>query len=516
MTQSTQPSAPRSSDYDDDEIDLLDLVKAFLATWKVWLISLILVTGLYGAFLAAKILLVSDEVTYSKPIRLTFPNAHKFEFPSGAPFSFGDIVAPAVVQLAHERNNLDEYDMSVADLQGSLSAAPYAPTYPLILERYNRLMSDKRLTVEQLEVLRARLDGELDQATRGTVIISMRLDKHYLPTSVASKVLSDIPAIWAERAIKDKGVLDLNIELASSKSLNAELIQKVEYMIVSDLLAEKLKLLNDNIKKLLEFDGVLTVADPETGMRLTDLQNAISDHSRYVIDELMSPIRYLGLSRDSQLSIFYYEDRLKKLKMELALLNNQASLAKDAYDNYRRSEQVASRGADASAPMVVSQLAGDTLDKILQMSGESEREAYKQGLNEQWLEFNLKAARVKSSINDVELILGSLQESSKNLDAQGLETHQRYLDRVNDSLPAILSQMDQYFKVTERIYNQLNIEAVGVRDRLYTPIINGVIADKGSLELKKTILVWFALLFLTSAVIVPTAMIRSAMKKRRA
>src|SRR5690606_6102366 len=146
--------------------DLLDLVKAFLATWKVWLVALILVTGLYGAFLAAKILLISNEVTYSKPIRLTFPNAHKLEFPSGAPFSFGDIVAPAVVQLAHQRNNLDEYDMSVADLQGSLSAAPYAPTYPLILERYSRLMGDKRLTVEQLEVLQARLDGELDQATR--------------------------------------------------------------------------------------------------------------------------------------------------------------------------------------------------------------------------------------------------------------------------------------------------------------------------------------------------------------
>lgn len=405
--------------------------------------------------------------------------------------------------------------MSVADLQSSLSAAPYAPTYPLILERYNRLMGDKRLTVEQLDVLQTQMTAELDQATRGTVLISMRLKKHSLPESVASKVLSDIPAIWAERAIKDKGVLNLSIELASSASLNVGLIKKVEYMIVSDLLDEKLKLLKDNIEKLLKFDGALTVADPETGMHLMDLQTAISDHSRYVIDELMSPIRYLGLSRDSQLSIYYYEDRLKKLKMELALLNSQAGLAKEAYDNYRNSEPAAARGADAATPMVVSQLSSDTLDKILQMSGESARESYKQGLNEKWLEFKLKAAQVKSSIDDVDLILLSLQEASVKLDAAGMEAYQIYMDRVNESLPEILSQMDQYFKVTERIYNQLNIETVGVRDRLYTPITNGVIANKGSLELKQTILIWFALLFLTSAIVVPAAMLRNAIKKRK-
>jgi hypothetical protein len=499
-------------DQHDDEIDLLDLVKALLATWKIWLIALILVTGLYGAFVAAKILFVSSEVTYSKPIRLTFLNAHNFVFPNGAPFSFGDIVAPAVVQTAHQRNRLDEYGMSVADLQGSLSAAPYAPTYPLILERYARQMADKRLTIEQLAQVQARMESELAQATAGTVLISMRLNKHYLPESVASKVLSDIPAIWAERTIKDKGVLNLDIELVSSKSLNPDLIQQVEYMIVSDLLGEKLKLLRENINKLSKFEGVLTIVDPETDMKLADLENAIDDLSRYVIDDLMSPVRYLGLSRDPQLSIFYYEDRLKKLTMELALLDNQARLAKDAYDNYRRSEHVVAPGGDVSGT-TVSQFGGDTLDKLLQMSGESEREAYKQRLNEQWLEFNLSAARVKNSIDDVELILLSLRAADESQSPEQVEKHQSYLDRVNTSLPTILNQLDGYFKVTERIYNQLNIETVGIRDRLYSPITNRVITEKESLEIKKTILVWFALLFLTSAVVVPATMIRNAMKQ---
>lgn len=509
------PSSANPADRMDDEIDLLGLVKAVLATWKIWLIALVVVTGLYGAYQASKVVILSNEVTYAKPIRLTFPDAHRLQFPNGSPFAFGDIIAPAVVQLAHQRNRLDDYGMTVADLQGSLSAEPYAPTYPAIIEKYRHLLADKKLNYEQAEEIQERLQAELDQASRGSVLISMRLDKAQLPESVASKVLSDIPAIWAERAIKDKGVLDLNIDLSSSRSLNIDLIQKVEYMIVSDLLDEKVELLRSNIKKLSEFEGVSTVADPETGMKLPDLMNAIDDLNRYVIDELMSPVRYLGLSRDPELSVYYYEDRLKKLRMELSLLQNQAALAKEAFDTYRRAERVT--GGGESSSMVVSQLGGDTLDKLMQMSGESEREAYKQRLSQQWLDFNLRAAGVKSRITDVELIIISLTEAAKKRNGNArLEAHQLYLDRVNEALPGILEQLTNYFDVTGRIYNQLSVEAVGVRDRLYSPVTSRVLTEKEGLDIKNIIMVWIALMFLTTVIVIPVVMIRNAMKKASA
>lgn len=512
MTSLPQPSDQQSQAHrDHDEIDLLGLLKSVLATWKIWLIALVLVSALYGAYQASKILLLSNEITYAKPIRLIFPDAHKLQFPNGAPFSFGDIIAPVIVQAAHQRNHLDEYNMSIADLQGSLSAEPYAPTYPIIVKKYHGLLADKKLSFDQAEELQRRMNAELDQAARGTVLISMRLENSQLPESVASKVLSDIPAIWAERAIKDKGVLDLNIQLASSRSLNAELIQKVEYMIISDLLDEKLGLLHENIEKLSEFDGISTIADPETGMKLADLTNAIDDLGRYVINELMSPVRYLGLSRDSQLSIYYYEDRMKKLKLNLSLLQHQAALAKNAFDNYKGTEQ--RLGASDASATTVSQLAGDSLEKLMQMSGESEREAYKQKLNQQWLDYNLQAAQIENRIADVALIVASLHEADNvpvNIgDGAG---HQIYLENVKTELPGILAELSDYFDVTQRIYNQLNIEAIGVRDRLYSPITNRVLAQSEGLNLKSVILVWFALMFLTSIIVIPTVMVRNAMK----
>lgn len=513
MTSITPHLSAHPADRMDDEIDLLGLVKAVLATWKAWFIAVVLVTAAYGAFQASKLVALSNEVTYAKPIRLTFPDAHKLQFPNGSAFAFGDIIAPAVVQLAHQRNRLDDYGMTVADLQGSLSAEPYAPTYPAIVEKYRKVLSDKKLSFEQVEEIQGRMQAELDQASRGSVLISMRLDKAQLPESVASKVLSDIPAIWAERAIRDKGVLNLDIKMSSSRSLNPDLIQKVEYMIVSDLLDEKLGLLRENIAKLSAFEGVATIADPETGMKLPDLTNAINDMNRYVIDELMSPIRYLGLSRDPELSVYYYEDRLKKLRMDLSLLQNQAALAKEAFDTYRRTERVAGTGGE-SPSMMVSQLGGDTLDKLMQMSGESERETYKQRLNQQWLDLNLRAAEVKSRITDVELIIISLTEAAKKHNGgANLEAHQLYLDRVNEALPQILDQLSSYFDVTERIYNQISIEAVGVRDRLYSPVTSRVITEKEGLNIKSLIITWIALLFITTVIVIPVVMIRNALKK---
>lgn len=144
MTSITPHLSARPADRMDDEIDLVGLVKAVLATWKAWFIAVVLVTAAYGAFQASKLVALSNEVTYAKPVRLTFPDAHKLQFPNGSAFAFGDIIAPAVVQLAHQRNHLDDYGMTVADLQGSLSAEPYAPTYPAIVEKYRKLLSDKK------------------------------------------------------------------------------------------------------------------------------------------------------------------------------------------------------------------------------------------------------------------------------------------------------------------------------------------------------------------------------------
>src|SRR5690606_39773501 len=118
----------------------------------------------------------SDEQVFQKPIKLTFPGAHDLKFASGARFRYSDIVAPAVVQKVYERNNIASLGISPTQFQNSLTAFPYSPEYPAIYEKHIRRMSDKKLTQEQLDQIRAQMKAELDQASRGAAVISWRVN----------------------------------------------------------------------------------------------------------------------------------------------------------------------------------------------------------------------------------------------------------------------------------------------------------------------------------------------------
>lgn len=515
MTQNAQYPSIKSNVGDNaDEIDLLNVLSSVFKTRKIWLLSVIIASLVFGAIKAIECLRMAPEAAYSKPIRLTFPNAQKLIFPSGAKFSYSDIVAPSVVQAAYERNNLGKYDLSVADLQGGLSATPYSPTYPFIIERYNKLLGDKRITPDRIAELQEALKIELEQATGGEALISLRLKDKDLPSEVINKVLDDVPAIWAERTIKEKGVLNVNAQLATANSLNVELIKNEEPLIAGDLLDQKIKLLKKNINALTEFEGSQSITDPQTGMRLMDLNYAVDDLNQYVIGNLFAPVRLLGLSSSPKTSAFYFEDKINKLKVKLASAEKQAAAIKDSNSPYLQYERTGTttRSDSNAAQNVTPQLSIDMLDKLVSLSSEMDRETYKQKINNDWINLTREISETEGSISEAQRIYTALQKAASQSGAS--DEAKQYLDEVKNTLPSLLETLKNYFAVSERIYYQLSAESVGIRDQLYIPIIDGVITQKTLFDIKTTFLTWLALMFLTTVIVVPTCMIRNALKEK--
>ena len=505
-----QPSYPNSN---NDEIDILGLFRSVLATWKFLVLSLILVTLAFGVSKSINLSYTITESIYSKPIRLTFPNANKLIFPSGAKFSYSDIVAPAVVQVAYERNKLSNFGFSISDLQAGLSAAPYAPTYPLVIKKYEKLMSDKKLTVDQLNDIQRQMEKEIDQITSGEALITLRLTNKELPKDVVQNVLNDIPAIWADRAMKEKGVLSINAQLASVNSLNSELITITDDVQLGDLLTEKLTLLKKNIRALSSYEGSQSIADPKTGMRLMDLSFAIDDFGSFVVADLVSPLRQLGLSKDVRSSLYYYDDKSNRLKILLAGQKNEVEAVKEAYDSYTNYERKANdSGKDVQSGNFVSpQLSADMFDKLVSLSGDSTREKYKQQLNEQRFALTRAISETEGKLADTQLVLNALQKFAAG-GGKLSPTDEQYLAKVKAQLPSVISKLQDFFGVSERIYNQLSIESVGIRDQLYIPVTNTIMSKRVFLDVKETIITWLALMFLTTVIVVPFCMIRNAMK----
>jgi hypothetical protein len=507
---------PQHHQSSDDDIDLLGLLQSVFKTWKVWLVSMIVISIIFLGIQAFKVLIKdSDETVFSKPLRLTFAGAHKQVFPSGAKFNYSDIVAPAVVQQAFDRNKLDNFGLNIADLQGGLTATPYAPTYPLIIERYNKLMADKKLTPDHIAELKKQLEKELEQATTGEVLISWRLSEQSIPKSVAEKVLNDIPAIWADQAIKEKGVFEINANLATANSLNAKLILNEEILVASDILTEKLSLLKINIEELSKFEGAQTITDPQTGMRLIDLNNAIDDLNNYGIRNFTAPIHIYGLTSTPELSSYYYMDKLNNLKIKLTSLQSQANAVKESLTSYNKNDQASSliNSNGNNSPALMTQLGSDMLDKLVSLSSDADREKYKQQLNTKWLAFTKDIAETQSKITATELIVKALEKTSSQ-SAKISAEHAKYLARAKAKLPEILQQITDYFAVSERIAKQLRAETVGIKEQLYIPITHTIMENSESFDIKGMIISWLALLFLTSILVVPGFMIRNALREK--
>lgn len=496
-----QPSPP------NDEIDLLSLLKSALATWKHVLIALVIVSAVYGGIKAAQVSLLTTEVSYSKPIRLMFPNAHKLQFPNGAKFSYSDIVAPAVVKIAYDRNRIKEYDISVAELQAALTAAPYSPGYPLIIKRYGMLMGDKRLTADQLGELQAQMEKDLRQATAGEALITLRLDRKELPREVANRLLNDIPAIWADLAIKQKGVLNINIQLASANSINKDLILNKDPIVASDIIGEKLQTLKFNISKMSEFEGAQSVVDPVTGMKILDLTYAAEDMGSYLLGGLVAPIRELGLTDSPQKTIYYYQDRIKKLNLQLTSLNRKAASVKTIYDSYTQS---ASNNAVAAGNNTsISEINSDLVDKLLSLSGDADKQRYRQELHDNWISLMGQIADIELNIQDAEQILTAVK---KSIGIQKTDEYQAYLESTTKEMPVLLNKLVDFYQISERLYSQLSIESSGVKDELYIPVTNSVVSNRILIDIKATLLVWIALMFITIVIVVPAVMIINAMK----
>ncbi|GAB1258017.1 hypothetical protein NBRC116494_25190 [Aurantivibrio plasticivorans] len=500
-----------------NEIDLLALIKAVFSTWKVWLAAAIVLTCLYITYTITTYLTLSDSLPYSKVISFTFPGVERSEYPSGADFSIQDILAPVILQQAYEEMEFSESGFSLVEMTRRLAVEPYSPYYREIEFKYQQLLASKNLDFDQVSAIQDAKRRELQQSVNSGAVLSFDPSGGGLEEQQITALLSLIPRLWAHHGIDNRGVLKAGVQLNSVNTLDEQLFQDVDYIVLSDLFTDKTKALRQNIEKVNSVEGADTVRDPETGWSLRDLESNLTDLETYTIDELMSPIRSLGISRAPRLAAYYYQEKYEVLKDNLATLEEEALLIKAALNSYIESEPLSNPVGGrpdqlSDYPGFVPQLNGDVFDKLLQVAGEDSTEKYRQQLNDRWLEANLAVADAKSKMRRVERLIDAVKGDAQNDLAE--EVRDEYLKRAEDGVGQILAQLKDYYAICERIYNQVSRERVGGVGSLYKDAHQGVMRAGSAINLKKAILMYVALMALMTFVLVPSVMIYNALRSR--
>lgn len=481
-------------DPSEDEIDIGALMARVWATRGRAMIAMLVVALAFSAFLALRYLASDKNVNYSQAFDLTFDGIADGEFPDGSPFLISSVISSTVLGRVYQENQLGSTDLSLDDLRRGLNVEPYAPDHFLIVERYRNQMNNSNLSAAEAAELQQQMQSDLRSASASGILITLQLPEGMLTADQARKLLQDIPNAWAERAISEQGVLELNLPIYSDRIFDEARFESLDYLVGIELLLDNIELIQENISALKEEPNATNVTDSETGYTLEDLEKAIADVAEYDLRQLVDPVKELGLARDPEFVRLFYNSRMQDLELQQRLWQQRAEVTRTVLRTYRN-EDAGSGGASAGGSPQASlapQLGDAFLDRLLEVSRQGDDLAYRQELTQQVLEYENEALDVQNEMAEIELTLASLDRAE-----QSDEDIQRYVDRVQQRLPLVLQTLREYTRVVGRIHQQLGRESVGSVSGLVRPMGGSFNASTPGVVTSGDIKTLIALLVLT-------------------
>ncbi|RFF27854.1 MULTISPECIES: hypothetical protein [unclassified Wenzhouxiangella] len=531
MTQS-QEYTPEHH-YADDEIDLRDLVRAIWDT-RVPVVAAVLLfaavfwigVGLFGA---------KQGVTYhwDALVQFSFTGVQDGEYPDESPFSSSDLLSPVVLRRVYEANNVEDYGLSRADFSEALSISAHAPNREFVVQRFRNRLAREQLSSAEIQELEEQFRDALDKASRGQARLSLTLRAGplprggMLPEAIARKVLLDIPREWARYMTEEVGVFATDISLYSVDVLESSVLKNMDFLVAYDVLKDKFSLLSHNIEQLEELPNSANVNDPETGYRLSDIRALASELEEFVLQDTLSPTLATGVSRNPQLTIRFFRNRIDELRRQRDLMQTRAERVEQTLSDYNRSPQVVGGSAQGGLTLpegmqggggtTIPQFGSDFLDRLVELGSDSGDIEFRQELSRERLDYTLQAAELESEIDRLARLIEMIEQQAAGEDAvdDGLDPDEM-ASELSTRMDDIMGSLRELFAASGRIAERMNELRYGSQEAIYNISKAPQEASMSAMILTRNNLMWFVLgSFLVAMVTVFGVFLVNMVKQRR-
>jgi len=507
----------------EDEINLGDLARSVWKTRGIWVITMIIVSVLFWGWWAAKHLNSPAPRSYSSPVIFTFPGIEKGTYPNGTPFQRSDLIAPSVLKDVFERNKLEQYGFSLNGFSPLVRITPYALDLTLIQEKYSLQLEEmKKPSPQEIDELRQRQKEEVDQTSlRGARLIFNPEDSD-IPDNIIANILADIPEVWAMKAIEERGVLSLDMDIINESIFHEDILDGLDYLISFDYLSEKIGMIEKNINALKGQPNGLTARDLESGMALPDLLRRLEDVKSYQLRLLIDPTRELGLSKNRSVTLHHYQNKLIQLQQKQQELRDKAKLTRRTYQNYVGKQNKAS-GSEVPQQMMVPtlpnsitpQLGDNFLDRIMGLSDKVSDLDFRQNLARQQHEYEEQAIEISTEINEIARNINALEHDIQDQD-QDQDIRRYFYAEIKQGIPVLMKQLRTITQISNRLQQQIGAQNRGNTSHLYLPASEKVAISGGHLSLaKREKLTFVLMLVLTTFIVIPVVMIRNSMRNKK-
>ena len=497
----------------NDEIDIKALLMAILDT-RVWVVAALLVAS--AAFWVLVVLL-----NYSKPeihryesrIDLVFAGVTGGTYPNGSRFSLGDVITPVVLNRIYEKNELEPFIGRQAFIS-SFSVEPFTPGREFVLTKYALLLENKDLEPAEIDELQVKFEADLRKTTGSVTIVFTSRGDSGIPDSLIKTFLRGIPAEWSRHMIENQGVVRADKRIYSSNVVDANIVEGLDYLIMYEVLLERLRLLDANIATLRGMPNGLVVVDEVSNFNLPDLEQAVDDVRQYQIGPIMNPIGTLGVAKDNRTVELYFNNALETLARTTSVLEDKQRNFEKAYEDYSQVSpmEVSGRSGGASTGSMIPQFGAEFLDKIVDLTKSGEDLEYRQNLNQRGLAIANELADAAGERVRIQALITAVQGTDDTPEKIALK--KEYEARLLKEMPGLFVQLEGYFDVCTRLYLKLSGEQLGSAGELYRYTDGEIDFSVSGNILNMSNIRWFVIVcFLVMAITVPLTMVLNALRK---
>ncbi len=523
LKQQQRQDMPPQDQY--EELSLIDLI---ITIWRYR------VTLLVSGFLIGVLILAFTGLHYANSgkeqsqflIRLDFLGIEKNQYPNGLRFSPADMTAPAITSEIYRNNNLAQYFPTERDFMSRLVVLKATRGLEILEQNYLSAMSDKKLTAEERQKLKAKYDSERDAILK-VPEFSIILDPgdKEVPQEVQHKVLEDLVKTWTEYCRERKGIFEYQIPLLTGAVLKIEDSEDEEYIILADILRTTINRTIDQCDKVAELPGAelvkvpLVPIDLET-MRLSDeegpfpmvnlhtLRVRLQDTIMFKHRQLVAAIRSTGAVKKPDLVSWYLENQLDNVALELAERNKRMDLLKQAINGYADDESVPTppemSGENpltrkGSGTTLIPQIGDNFLNSLIELANDSQDYQYRQEITQKIIEEGNKVAELEKEVayyTDMKARIERSQAQKSTEDAR-----QKYIPQIKAATATIQTETLASLHAMEQIYNEISTQHLRPEARMYSTIEPPSTVKVRSTSLKKLLMVQVAIACVLMAMI---------------
>ena len=479
----TESNAPMT--HNDDEIDLRELVRALWETRVPVALAVISFTALF--WLAMMALGARSGVVYSwdAQVQFTFSGVNEGQYPGGEPFSNTDLLSPVVLGRVYDLNDLESHGISRSAFFDALSVTSHAPNRDFIVRRFRDQLEGRSLSSAELRQIEEEFASALRQASRGQAILTLTLRDRLtsrtpmLPDAVARKVLLDIPRVWARYATEETGLFAADISLFSVDVLDSSVYRDMDFLMAYDAIREKFGLLRSNLDEMASLRNSNTVRDPITGYRLSDVRALMAELEDFVLEEALAPSITTGVSRNPELVMRFFGNRIEDLERRRNLLETRARRVEQALADYMMSPQsgldvsgVVPRlsppdGSGLGSATTIPQFGSDFLDRLVQLGSDSGDVQFRQELSRERLDYLLEAADLSAEISRLKQMIDMIEAERRNEGRLPQGSLTELADLLSERMDEVVEQLRAQFLVADRIADRLGELRFGSQEAIY-------------------------------------------------